>query len=382
MAAMKIVWAANNYWDSPFQVGCNSLAREFAAMGMEIAFLSDPISPFHLLASGSKDTFWGRWSTWRAGGKYDLGGKLFYYSPFAPLVPANKPLLRSRAVLDHWHRLTLPSVTRKVRQAGFGEVDLLIVDTTSQHFWFDAIRHRRSVVRVTDFAGGFQKSTPALLSRESDMIRRADVVTYTARNLRGMVEEAGARKAVYTPNGINVQHLTRGDRSEPTDMAPMPRPRVIYVGALEEWFDTGLVRRCALENPGASFVIIGPSRTDLSALRDIPNIHLLGARSHSEVARYLWNSDVGIIPFRTSHPVIKSVHPIKLYEYIACELPVVSTRWEELDEIPLEFHKADNHAGFLSGLRAALGRGRHPQNLEQFSWRSTAERILQAVSPL
>jgi glycosyltransferase involved in cell wall biosynthesis len=279
-------------------------------------------------------------------------------------------------VLQHWQQLTMPNVIGKVRRAGFGDVDLLIVDTPPQHFWFDAIRHRRSVIRVTDFFGGFQKATPAMLDCEREMIQRADAVLYTARNLQSTVEEARPRRARYVPNGISVHRFKNGDRSLPGEYAGIPAPRVVYVGAIEEWFDIELVAQCATTYPHVSFVIIGPPRIDLTALAQLPNVHCLGARAHKDVPKYLWNADVGIIPFDAQHPVIRSVHPIKLYEYIACDLPVVTMQWEELEEIPLVFHKAANRAAFVADVGVALAQGKYAQPLERFSWRRTAECIL------
>src|SRR5581483_10218477 len=122
-------------------------------------------------------------------------------------------------------------------------------------------------------------------------------------------------RAEYVPNGITVDRFATADRRAPDEYAGIPSPRVVYVGALEEWFDLELMVRCATAYPHASFVIIGPPRIDLSALAPYSNVHILGARQNRDVPRYLWNADVGIIPFQTTHPVIRSVHPIKLYEY-------------------------------------------------------------------
>ena len=374
-----ILWAANTYWDSPFQVGANNLAREMLGLGLRIAFISDPISPLHLLAPGSKDTFTGRLRTWRRGGSWDHDGRLFYYSPMALAVPQNRPLLRSRAVLDHWPAMSLPNVVERVRSSGFGTPDLLIVDTPAQHFWLDRVRYGRSVVRITDLLAGFEKATPHILAKERAMIRRADAVVYTARSLSRVVQEAGARRSAYIPNGITTDRLRMGDRSLPEEFQSIPAPRVLYVGALESWFDTRLVADAARRYPEFSFVIIGPARCDLGALAGCTNVHLLGTRSPRELTRYLWNADVGIIPFDPSHPVIPTVHPIKLYEYIACELPVVSTRWDELDGIPLDFVRAESGPAFIAAIGDAVARGKRTQDLAQFSWRHAAERLLETV---
>ena len=74
----------------------------------------------------------------------------------------------------------------------------------------------------------------------------------------------------------------------------------------------------------------------------------------SEIARYMYNSNVGIITFDTRHPVVETVNPLKLYEYMACRLPVVATKWKELELINSPAYLADNVNDFVDGLKKSL----------------------------
>jgi hypothetical protein len=53
---------------------------------------------------------------------------------------------------------------------------------------------------------------------------------------------------------------------------------------------------------------------------------------HEDLPRYLHNADVGLIPFAArDHPdLVDGIHPLKLYEYLACGLPVVASSWAEI----------------------------------------------------
>ena len=115
----------------------------------------------------------------------------------------------------------------------------------------------------------------------------------------------------------------------------IPRPRVIYVGAIHDWFDVDLVHYCAKNLPNYSFIIIGPDRKDLSLLRKLKNVHILGAISYDKIPAFLYNSQVGIIPFNVKdYPaLVNSINPLKMYEYLACGLKVLSVEWEKIKDM-------------------------------------------------
>ncbi len=49
-----------------------------------------------------------------------------------------------------------------------------------------------------------------------------------------------------------------------------------------------------------------------------------------------------------------AVHPLKLYEYLACGLPVVATRWDELERLASPAILCDSADGFASAIRTVL----------------------------
>src|SRR2546422_11327845 len=67
----KVIMACANYWQSPFRVGSHQLARAFVEAGWEVAFVSDPITPFHV-ATGLRTDLRQRIRTYRSRGISDL----------------------------------------------------------------------------------------------------------------------------------------------------------------------------------------------------------------------------------------------------------------------------------------------------------------------
>jgi glycosyltransferase involved in cell wall biosynthesis len=378
----KALLASGNYWTSPMQAGSHHIARRLVARGWEVAYITDPISPWHLLGGVDLGK---RAELYIHGGRRDLDGRLWAYVPGALVVPANRPMLRSAWVHSHWQQLSLPNVVRKARQQGFGQVDLLLMDSFSQPFWLDALQAGRSVFRVADRLDHYPKATPAARAAQAHIAAAVDVVAYTARTLEPYVRSLQPQRAIHFPNGLNFNHFTAVQRPCPAEYLDLPRPVVVYVGALDVWFDSELVVQAAMRMPGASFVLIGPSEQIGGRLERLPNIHLLGRRAYADLPAYLQHADVGIIPFDVGRypELVHGVHPLKLYEYLACGLPVVAVAWQELESLGAPVYLSRNPEQFVEHLRQAVedrsGAGERIAFAAQADWDRRLEAFLAAL---
>lgn len=147
-----------------------------------------------------------------------------------------------------------------------------------------------------------------------------------------------------------------GPRELPREYVGLPRPIAVFVGSLDRRIDHELLDQVALAMPDVSFVLIGPDIHVGDRLPARRNIHRLGVRAHRALPRYLHNADVGLIPYDVErHPeLIGGIHPLKLYEYFACGLPVVASRWSELERIGSPAVLCDGPGQFVSGISRAL----------------------------
>ena len=351
-ASRKALWAAATYWTSPLQVGSHHIARGLVARGWEVAYISDPISPWHLL--GGVDLAKRAALYWH-GGMSDLDDRLWAYVPAALAVPANQPLLRSGWVQRTWQRLSIPGVIGMARRHGFGHVDLLGINSFSQPFWLEALQADCSVFRVADQYDQYPKFTPAARQVEAQIARSVDVVAYTARVLEPYVQSMHPRRAVHFPNGLDFKHFAGKQWACPAEYMQIPRPIVVYMGALDLRFDSELVMQAVERLPQVSFVVVGPQVSD-PHLQPRPNLYLLGPKQYAQVPAYLQHADVGIIPFDVArHPeLVNGIHPLKLYQYLACGLPVVATAWQELESLNSPAYLSHTPDQFVASLQQAL----------------------------
>tara|TARA_B100001989_G_scaffold60872_1_gene40759 strand:+ start:2836 stop:4857 length:2022 start_codon:yes stop_codon:yes gene_type:complete len=112
-----------------------------------------------------------------------------------------------------------------------------------------------------------------------------------------------------------------------------PNQKIIgYFGHLtDSWFDWDSLIKIANLRPDYSFEIIGHSEPESL---DLPiNISLLGPKDHLEINHIAKNWSVAIIPFKVSK-LSSAVDPIKIYEYLALNLPVVSFNMPQIKSYP------------------------------------------------
>ena len=329
----KVLMAVANYYTSPFQVGSHHYARAFEKLGYEVLFISNPISLIHKIFANSNELK-ERERIYKKGG--ESAGGIFYYVPHSLFTPQNKPFLSSNFVLNNWQNFTCPNLLNFIKKQSFGEVDILWFDSPLFGFLLDAITYKKSILRIADYSKGFNAVSDAQFDAEIKIANSVDTVVYTAKNLKEKYAEIKDKsKMYYLPNGIDLDLFKDADRSLPQKLEDIPEPRVIYVGATHDWFDVDLVYYCAKNLPNYSFIIIGPEQKDLSLLKKLKNIHILGSIPYAKIPAFLYNSQVGIIPFNVKdYPdLVNSINPLKMYEYLACGLKVVSVEWEQIKDM-------------------------------------------------
>jgi len=371
----KILMAASNYWTSPYQVGSHHYARIFAKNGWEVFFVSDPISPFHFMAR-NKIQIHDRYEIYKGRINSD-NEKINIYVPMALITPNEKPVFRVNFIVNNWNKLTIPNVLNYTRYLGFEDIDLLWFDSVIQYFWIKEIKYRKSIFRVSDIISAFKKITGNIQKLESKLMDEVDTIVYTAQTLENYLK-GYENKMVYVPNGVDLDHFNNLNKNIPEDFKKIRRPIAIYVGAIDEWFGVNYLIEVANRCKDISFVIIGNPKINILELKNIPNIYLLGKKNYVSIPSYIYNSDVGIIIFDIKHPVVKSINPIKLYEYMACGLPVVSTKWDELERLRSPAYLAENPDDFIDKLNLALrdkDRSKYLNFAKKNSWQERFKRI-------
>jgi uncharacterized SAM-binding protein YcdF (DUF218 family)/glycosyltransferase involved in cell wall biosynthesis len=198
-----------------------------------------------------------------------------------------------------------------------------------------------------------------IVPSEQRLFKEADLVFVTSEALRKRAAQFSSRVHLF-PFGVSFDRFDQvraGQEPPPADLARLRRPIVGYVGGLHQWMDQELLAAVASRLPDASFALIGPHQTDVSALERCSNITLFGQRPHADLPGYVKHFDVGIVPYRLTD-YTANVYPTKLNEYLVMGIPVVATDLPEIrrfnaDHGDIVSVAADADA-FASAVRAAF----------------------------
>jgi glycosyltransferase involved in cell wall biosynthesis len=164
---------------------------------------------------------------------------------------------------------------------------------------------------------------------ETDLIANADAVVGSAPDLVGRASAVGRTDAVVVPNAVN-ESVFGGDGGErPHDLPD--GPLIGYHGSLYgDWFDWDGLRAVARANSDATVVLIGEAR---GVPKDVPdNVVFLGLKAQGDLPAYLSRLDVGLVPF-TVTPTTHAVSPLKVFEYLACSVPVAAPPLRALEGV-------------------------------------------------
>ena len=239
---------------------------------------------------------------------------------------------------------------------------------------------------VDDHASFSGYDREQVLRDEEELCRRSDLVVTTSAALQ-RAKTPWSRRAILVPHGVDHGHFARAmseDLPTPEDIASIPRPRLGFFGLIRDWVDLDLLADVARARPDWHVVLLGDSTVDLSPYRSLANLHFLGRKPYERLPAYCRRFDAGLIPFRINELTL-AVNPIKLREYLAAGLPVVSTPLPEVASYRRCVHVAEGQAAFIEAVEQALAtppeqRAAVSKAMAEETWPRKVERICRAVT--
>ncbi len=284
---------------------------------------------------------------------------------FAPPQPLPNTLAPFRWVNERVERWSMKRALRQMKMMSpllwinnhwaahiarhLGEAGLIYDITDDWLVWERTLSRRQRLQRFDTLlcknADATIVCSPQLLERKRDLAKHLHLV----------------------PNGVDAEHYARvGDR----DFAPHPlaakwqKPVLGYLGTVHpDRVDVAMVAEVARAFPDATIALVGPNMLppeERGKLEPYPNVVLTDAVSYADVPAFLTAFDVALVP-HVETSFTQSLNPIKLGEYLAAGLPIVSTRVagfvEVADEHPKLVRAVSGNALFLEACRQALAEG-------------------------
>lgn len=231
-------------------------------------------------------------------------------------------------------------------------------------------------------------------------MRRSDLVVTTGHRLaRLRGERTGSPPEVF-PNGVEVARFARA--SAPPPRRPADALRLVYVGNLIAWSGLELVLEALAEldvSPAPTLTVVGSGlaayearlRARVAELGLEDRVEWTGWVPAGDLPDRLARADVGLASFEPS-PARRHAFPLKVLEYMAAGLSVLTTRDTEAADLVLEAgcgaaveFEADAVAAALAewardpGRCAELGhRGR--EHVRAYDWDACVTRQLERMT--
>jgi glycosyltransferase involved in cell wall biosynthesis len=240
---------------------------------------------------------------------------------------------------------------------------------------------------VDEFSEFTGTDKTAILELERRLMEKSDYVIVSSDLLYKNKRSHNPNTFLVT-HGVDVAHFRKAcdpRTAVAKQMQSLRRPIVGFFGLIADWVDLDLIRFLALSRPDWSLVLIGKIVTDVKLFDDMPNVHLLGQKPYAELPSFAKAFDVAILPFVTNELTL-AANPLKLREYVAAGLPVVSSALPEADKLKHALHIGHNQEEFLEIIDRIIASGNTgpqlsiSQSMDCESWDEKVEELSRIVA--
>jgi glycosyltransferase involved in cell wall biosynthesis len=370
-SGLLVLCAGNAYDDT--KVHDQHIAEQLAASG-RVLYVDPPVS----LARLARD--------YRAASSMSLrpdrmGPDLWRFTPLVEPYPARKTTVR----VTSW--LLAQQISRVVRRLGCRSCDIVSAWPLYDVFPVDSAR-RRVYWAQDDFVGLAEihgQDQALLAAREAEIAEAADVVV-ASNPLVADAHKLRHRDVRLIPFGCDP--ATFAAVGEQAAEVRLSRPSVGVIGRLNSRIDMSLLEAAAERYP---LLLVGPADPGFvddrfRRLLASPSVQWVGPRPHAELRSYYRCIDVGLVPYADT-AFNRGSFPLKLLEYLAAGLAVVSTdlpatRWLNTPLI----HTATDRADFVGAMDRAVAErddplivSRRREYARSNSWESRARSLRDVI---
>lgn len=339
---MRICVLSPARWDA-FQVSKQLVTRALAEMGHDILYVDPPISPLSLIRHPD------RLNDFRRPASRHALPNLQVWTP--RVVPGQNARLGQRVN----GALLRRGILRRL-----GPPELVITFAMESRAVFAQLPGRHVYYCVDSLEDSPGTNQAAFQAYEEELLRAADVAVACSLPLADQLAERGAAP-VYLPHGCDIDTTAPARTDLPPELEGLPRPLVGYVGSINFRIDADLLEAARRAIPGGTLVLVGSwwssSGPKLDRrTRDLlaqPGVVTVGHRELDVLPWYLGALDVGLAPYADMAFNRKSF-PIKIPQYLAMGVPVVSTPNGATDEYGDLVYTAQGASAFEAAVRAAL----------------------------
>ncbi len=199
------------------------------------------------------------------------------------------------------------------------------------------------------------------------------------------------------PNGVSAEFIATCRRLRERRPPPIYR-EAIYTGALwPDWIDWDLIEDLVIHLPNIHFTFVGAitgtqcedhqtgAVSRAQTLGQRKNVRFIAEIAHEELASLFANADIGLIPF-ICNPITLGASPLKVFDYLAADLPVVSSDLPEICSYP-GVTCCDTHTAFIAAVARLCSEDNRPVTVAKMrefisnsTWSNRMDKLDQLVA--
>lgn len=221
------------------------------------------------------------------------------------------------------------------------------------------VRRRALLFNRSDRHSAFPEADGTAIRRlEDTLLAESDHVLYVSRALQADESGRTGSRAHFLDHGVDLDHFRRVPAERlPAELADIPGPVVGFFGSLDDYLvDFDLLEEVAAKLPDVSLVLIGDATCSMERFERYPNVHWLGFQPYERIPAFGTAFDVALMPW-LDNDWITHANPIKLKEYLALGLAVVSTDFPEIAHYRDVVRVATDRTAFVDLIRETLEDG-------------------------
>jgi len=216
----------------------------------------------------------------------------------------------------------------------------------------------------------------------SELLRNSALNIFSANYLQSKYSRDSRSLVIRNGHTINLgSHLSRGELK----LDPGRTFNIFYFGTISEWFDFDLLLYLLDCFDNLTFTLIGPS--DIAGPNH-PRLKLMAPLNHRELLTFSRQADAFIMPFKINS-LIEGVDPVKLYEYLSYDVPVLTVYYEELSHFKglVDFYRNSIEAyklieSYMTGRPSLIDRSMRDRFLKDSTWRARARQYAASIEAI
>ncbi len=281
--------------------------------------------------------------------------------------PLAIPAYGSKAIVALNQKFLVRQVKSAMRKLGMKNVINMVFNPAAGMI-AGKLGETEQIYYCVDEYTAFTGVSAGLKEIEENLFRQSDFVVVSAETLLESKIKFN-EKTFLIRHGVDFNHFRKSlDEATkiPGEIANLPRPIIGFHGLLADWVDFELIKKIAEHFKNGSVVLIGKITFDaekkIKILDGVPNINFLGRKPYEELPNFCKGFDVALNPF-VMNELTRNVNPLKVREYLAAGLQVVSTDIPEVRVLE-DCLVGENHAEFIAKIEEIL---QNPKPREEVS---------------